>query len=513
MPRSLRMPRRLSRIAAPALSLLVLLLATSCGGGGGGGGNESQSPPEETGFRVVDSTNGFAVSLDAEIFIEFSEEIQEASAHLPGAFRLQQLFTGKVATGVLTVDDDLRFIRFKPGAPLARDTRYSILVTDDVTNRFGERLAGNFEGSFHTVITTEPPPPPPPPPPPFEFVTLNAMNVGRSSHTLTRLTNGRVLVAGGFEDANTVGKTAEIYDPATRSFARVGDMVLGRAQHTASLLPDGRVLITGGLVGNGSTVTGRVEIFDPSTGTFSEPADSALTHPRAWHTASTLEDDRILIVAGGAPNEQGQIFNTRSAEIYDPTTGQFKNTGQLAVFRSSHQATRLLTGEVLVTGGSSSSLVAEIYDPDLGTFSKTAGDMIAPRSDHTATLRIDGSVVVYGGGDRSASIYDPVARRFNRALATPLADRTAHTATRMVDGRIMISGGYTLTPAFLFHATAEFFTTAPDNRIFFADGFFPAALALHEAILLTNGDILLCGGANVDPTLKELSVAILYTRP
>ena len=61
-------------------------------------------------------------------------------------------------------------------------------------------------------------------------------------------------------------------------------------------------------------------------------------------------------------------------------------------------------GKVLLTGGGTYSLSrevftnAELYDPATGTWSAT-GDMVAPRTSHTATLLLDGRVLVAGGGN------------------------------------------------------------------------------------------------------------------
>src|SRR6185312_5755065 len=102
-------------------------------------------------------------------------------------------------------------------------------------------------------------------------------------------------------------------------------------------------------------------------------------------------DGRVLLI-GGTPL-------TMTAELYDPATGTFTGTGNMSVARSSHRATLLKSGAVLVTGGASSNGItatAELFDAATGTFSPT-GSMGSPRGSHTATLMSDGKVLVTGG--------------------------------------------------------------------------------------------------------------------
>ena len=99
------------------------------------------------------------------------------------------------------------------------------------------------------------------------------MASGRSVQTATRLADGRVLVAGGFDDWAALA-TAEIYDPATRTWTPTGSMIEGRGYHTATLLPDGKVLVAGGRSNNSSTglAVSSAELYDPATGTWTPTA-------------------------------------------------------------------------------------------------------------------------------------------------------------------------------------------------------------------------------------------------
>ena len=76
----------------------------------------------------------------------------------------------------------------------------------------------------------------------------------------TLLTNGLVLLVGG---GNATGaKIAEVYNPATQLFRRVGDPLVYSYDHYATLQSDGSVVLCGG----GMTTN---ELFNPVTETFS----------------------------------------------------------------------------------------------------------------------------------------------------------------------------------------------------------------------------------------------------
>jgi hypothetical protein len=68
---------------------------------------------------------------------------------------------------------------------------------------------------------------------------------------------------------------------------------------------------------------------------------------RADHSATSLRDGRALLAGGLVKN--GQFLKT--AELYDPSTGNFNATGEMSVGRVGQAAALLADGRVLIVGG------------------------------------------------------------------------------------------------------------------------------------------------------------------
>lgn len=144
-----------------------------------------------------------------------------------------------------------------------------------------------------------------------------------SGQTATLLNDGRVLLTGGEHEDIGRFKSAELYDPATGSFAITGSMAFVRDGHAATLLPNGTVLVTGGESQAGCAILslGSAEIYDPSNGGFTKAG--RMNVRREFHTATRLADGRVL-VTGGLTFDGGfcgggfTVVNLASAELYSP---------------------------------------------------------------------------------------------------------------------------------------------------------------------------------------------------
>ena len=283
------------------------------------------------------------------------------------------------------------------------------------------------------------------------WISTGSLNLARRLHTATLLPDGKVLVVGGYTRTGVTG-SAELYDPASGTWDVTGNLITSRVFHTAALLQNGKVLVTGGST---STVypfghTASAELYDLQTGIWSPTGN--LNGDTSWHTATLLHNGKVLVAGGW-----GGTLPLKKAELYDPETGMWSSTGNLNVARFGHTATLLSDGKVLITGGSdwddfSYTLAsAELYDPDSGTWSRTAS-LNTSRIFHTATLLPDGSVLAAGGyspswqdgsfSAQSSEHYDPASGTWNLSGQLNTARSSSHTATLLPGGRVLVAGGY-----------------------------------------------------------------------
>lgn len=326
---------------------------------------------------------------------------------------------------------------------------------------------------------------------PPDFKATGSMGWPRASHAATLLAGGEVLVTGGTSGPGETLVEAERYDPVTGQFTLAHSLLGARNAHAAVLLEDGSVLVMGG---QSPLALSSAERSSPATGEFA--ATGAMGEARLLHTATVLQGGKVLVV-GGLSARGGAA----GAEVYDPATGKFAPTGPPVVRRFGHTATRLGSGKVLVAGGISTAIgevvvaSAELYDPATGQFTAT-GDLGAARADHTATLLLDGTVLVAGGFDRvdrgvpldTAERFDPATGRFTPVGSLPGA-RAGHQATLLPGGQVLVTGGAGVT---VLASTALF---DPTSRAFHAAGPLLAPRYLHQATLLPDGRVLVTGGA------------------
>jgi hypothetical protein len=295
-------------------------------------------------------------------------------------------------------------------------------------------------------------------------------------------------------------------------------------------------------------------------------AGPTLNQPRGLHTATLLDDGRILVVGGlvyfpagnGVPAGLGYA---NMSEVYDPMANAFVQTSQLAggpqgdmfttatvggtpmtveVLRTEHTATLLQDGRVLLVGGygiesldttgnavQGDLMTAHLFDPKTNTFTQT-GSLTTAREQHTATLLPNGTVLVAGGFNgamgtgtppsgatlQSAEIFNPATGTFTTTLgtlATPRMDQVA--AYDAASNQVLLSGGVVVqtptgatAPQLFLSGGAECWDVT--RSVFVAATSMPAQDLRWQAAAVTSAGIVIAGGNGTAVVTSEVD---LYT--
>ncbi len=248
-----------------------------------------------------------------------------------------------------------------------------------------------------------------------------------------RLSDGRVLIAGGFGDdcppfegrKETYScqslASAEIYDPASNEWSPTAPMPQARGGAAGALLSDGTVLVVGG-----DDAQDGIR-YEPASGTWTAAGQSASS--RTGSLLFALSGDRAL--AMGSEPEAG-FFGVLSNREYDEArerkTAPTCNTGVSSeIFATASDAwTASLTapagsedegcprlhgallagGQILLETGAASPNSFYVLDAERRCWSTTAAP-VEQREEGTMVALPDGRALVFGGAGTTAEIYTP----------------------------------------------------------------------------------------------------------
>ncbi|MFN7587330.1 MAG: Kelch repeat-containing protein [Planctomycetota bacterium] len=255
------------------------------------------------------------------------------------------------------------------------------------------------------------------------FTAVAPLNGPRAGHAAATLPDGRVMVVGGttnFTDITTAAagslNTVEIYNPGTNTWA-AGPAIGGRRLvPSLTRLSTGRMLVAGGIeitvlfgIPIGATSTIKAQLYNPATNTWSNAAN--MPSGRAYHQDSqvTLADGRVLLSGGVLVPDLISAANSASianADVYNPATNTWVAT-TMSRARTGHSATRLASGQVIVCGGAEGLLSAAIAIDAVARFDAATNSWVdlspltQPRAGHSAALLPDGHLLILGGGTTS----------------------------------------------------------------------------------------------------------------
>jgi hypothetical protein len=334
----------------------------------------------------------------------------------------------------------------------------------------------------------------------------SCLGTARRHHTAHLLTNGSVLIVGGFDASNTALRSLEYFDPAGNGGAGAfaaftlssgdssgGGMWMTHAMHASVALPNATLLVTGGCTtsnctgGSDGQHAEIITISNAATGTTNKTGTTGTMQAAHYqHTATVFDfttSSGKTLIAGGATSAYGN--GTNVGEVFEGTnwtcvgsaTGTCTSPATMATARSQHAAALLPNGDVAVFGGlvikagsttpASMTNTIELYVPTLlGSFQTSSTSLGIARFGLTATtLGGAGRILVAGGfiaavastgkGSTASARLDlfDVSGTTLTAVVNPTnmdnlsTARGGHFTTLLFDTTTLIAGGTTSTTA------------------------------------------------------------------
>lgn len=244
----------------------------------------------------------------------------------------------------------------------------------------------------------------------------------RTGLALAAVPDLSVLLSGGRDAEGLLRASVALLTVGDDEFRTIGaTMSEARFGHTATLGLGGVVYLIGGLTFDDVDMierpTGSVELYRPQDQSMRVIAGAVLLAPRYRHTATVLDDGRILIVGGRACAPEPCDQAVADVEIFDPVLGETRAVTSGAPIPGGivdHTATVVAGGRVLIAGGRDEDGVlrdqAWLFDPEVEALVPTRG-LAHPRAQHTATALCDGTVLLVGGESEDG---DPLpSERYN----------------------------------------------------------------------------------------------------
>lgn len=206
------------------------------------------------------------------------------------------------------------------------------------------------------------------------------------------------------------------------------------------------------------------------------------------------------IPATGTFPISGGIFELRTPDSFgaaaDLNTGRFMHTQTTFTDPADGKARVLVCGGY---DGSSTLDTAEVYDPELDTWTVLPSPMTKVRMLHTATVLADGQRIVIAGGTdgvattwQDGEMFDPATYSFTAIADNMSARRQMHTAVLIDSGDVFYFGGQYIFGDLKYVETTEYYNQ-PVNR-FDPVGTSQYVRILHTMNKLSGGTVMVSGG-------------------
>jgi Domain of unknown function (DUF1929)/Bacterial Ig domain/Galactose oxidase, central domain len=267
---------------------------------------------------------------------------------------------------------------------------------------------------------------------------------------MNQMADGRIFTAGGHIVAHNGLAIANIFDPATESWTVLPQMAQPRWYPTVTALSDGRFIVNSGETNCADCDVAIPEIYNPSTNSWSQLSSAPFAFPY-YPYVYQLPDGRVLV----AGTQEHPIVS----QVLDLNTLTWTPVGGSTALEGGSSA-MYLPNKILKSGTSidpdvaATPSVATAYVLDMTQTTpawRQVASMAFPRTYHTITVLPDGNVLVTGGGTTTGAVdvahavapvelWSPVTETWT-TLASMGAPRLYHSeALLLPDGRVEISG-------------------------------------------------------------------------
>ena len=260
-----------------------------------------------------------------------------------------------------------------------------------------------------------------------------------------QISDGRVLSVGGANPVPKGIKNVYLFDPIAEKWVRQPDTPLGRYYPTSTRLADGNVLVASGYQVDGQTDNPKIELYKPPVGSAAVGSMSVVgpDHPTDFYPKQwVMPDGKLLQLASSKSYRFDPAARTWTTLRSKPVATGAAASGMMVAGPPSGSNTVMTMG-----GYGNASKAVQKYNYATNTWTRNR-DMPTPRVHMNVVQVPDGTAIGVGGSSsglsdgpqRAAMSYDPRTDTW-RALASQAPQRAYHsTAVLLPDGRIMSAG-------------------------------------------------------------------------
>lgn len=210
----------------------------------------------------------------------------------------------------------------------------------------------------------------------------------------------------------------------------------------AAVAVGGKIYVIGGR--NGSTNDSTINIYDPSTDSWSTPTTTGTFTPR-WSLGAAVVDGKIYVMGGVSSDLQ---IGLSTLEVFDPSTNAWSTpTTTGALIGRDVFGTAVVNGLIYVIGGYSGSTdpnTNQVFDPTANTWTDLAPGMFIARDGLTACAIGDTIYTMAGIVDdfsNTFQVFDPSTNTWSTPSTTGWLTPRSNGASDVIDGKIYVVGG------------------------------------------------------------------------